>query len=384
MVPDPDNHDVERGFEGRLEAFDHAVLLPVDKEHGIKRQVVHPGSHQVIYFVESDCRAPLDPAAAAAHAEPRSERLGTYLFGGFVRVHFGHFIVECMAPLWALDHIDEAIDGILFLPFHDPSPQDPPHVINRLNRTVRQWLAGFGVHENIEIVREPTRVEKLYVSENGMGFYEKFRGSSYFQKFMRTRNADSSAADRTTNRRKLFLTRTGLSIKKGQVIGEAALERSFAAAGYEIYAPEQHSLGAQLDAYRTASHIVGVEGSALHVPPITCASDCRVAVISRRWSREKLHQSFGQQFEGFAGVTPVLINTCTAFWGLPGLKEADYRSLAVIDFARTYETLIETGFLSGSTPLFEPSLEEMTLQIVEASKAYKTHMTIVGLDPKDS
>ena len=42
---------------------------------------------------------------------------GAHLFAGHFRGHFGHFLVESTARLWALDHIREPLDSILYLPY---------------------------------------------------------------------------------------------------------------------------------------------------------------------------------------------------------------------------------------------------------------------------
>lgn len=48
--------------------------------------------------------------------EPEGRLNGTWVFGGFLFGHFGHFLMESLSRLWVLDHLaDQKIDGITFL-----------------------------------------------------------------------------------------------------------------------------------------------------------------------------------------------------------------------------------------------------------------------------
>lgn len=68
---------------------------------------------------------------------PRPNRIqplpGTWLFGGRFFPHFGHFLSETLARIWALDHIDEPIEGVLFFSSNHNHPETAPKYFDQLS-----------------------------------------------------------------------------------------------------------------------------------------------------------------------------------------------------------------------------------------------------------
>jgi capsular polysaccharide biosynthesis protein len=308
-----------------------------------------------------------------------AKKTGTYVFGGFVRVHFGHFLVECLGPLWTLDAVEEPIDGVLFMPYH-ANPNETLRNIRLLDDHSGRWLKALGVDEKIEIIRQPTQVEKLVLGENGLGLSERFRGSSWFQDFARRRNAHYRKAKPPKANTSIYVTRTKLSGRKGGILGETALENTFRNAGYQIFAPEKHSLEDQLATYASAKRIVAVEGSALHLPPFVIDNDCRIAVLSRRSGIDKIASEFGEQYSGFVGVDLDIIDTAKDHWVPAGQPRTNLESYAVVDFDETYDQLITLGYLPETVRRSIPSPLDVTNQIKEIAKARKQHPTVLNWD----
>ena len=373
--------DTARGFEGRLAVSSNAVLLPGNAETGQKRQVYCPSSHRILY--EDVSIADRKPAEDFDISQfDVVKKAGTYVFGGFVRVHFGHFLVECLGPLWTLDVIDEPVDGVLFMPYH-ANPNETSRNIRLLDDHSSRWLKALGVDEPTEIIRQPTQVDRLILGENGLGLSERFRGSSWFQDFARKRCAHyrrSTAKDANTS---IYITRTKLSGRKGGILGETALEDTFRNAGYRIFAPEKHSLEDQLATYAAATRIVAVEGSALHLPPFVIDNTCRIAVLSRRSGVDKIASEFGEQYSGFVDIDLDIIDTAKDHWVPAGQPRTNLESFAVVDFDETYDRLISLGYRPANVPKFIPTPLDVTSQIKEIAKARKQHPTVLNWD-KDS
>lgn len=372
------SEDTVRGFKGKLAVSRNAVLLPGNVDTGLKRQVYCPETHRILYH-DMDI-ADLAPAEDFDVTNlDLAKKTGTYVFGGFVRVHFGHFLVECLGPLWTLDAIKEPIDGVLFMPYHS-NPNETQRNIRLLDDHSGRWLKALGVDEKIEIIRQPTQVDKLVLGENGLGLSERFRGSSWFQDFARSRNAHYRKAKPPKANTSIYVTRTKLSGRKGGILGETALENTFRNAGYQIFAPEKHSLEDQLATYASAKRIVAVEGSALHLPPFVIDNDCRIAVLSRRSGLDKIASEFGEQYSGFVGVDLDIIDTAKDHWVPAGQPRTNLESYAVVDFDETYDQLIALGYLPETVRRSIPSPLDVTTQIREIAKARKQHPTVLNWD----
>jgi len=374
----PTEEDIKRGFSGKLAESRTAVLIPGNVETGLKRQIYCPETHRILYY-DMDIA---DLAPEEGFKVPKQDlvkKSGVYVFGGFVRIHFGHFLVECLGPLWTLDVINEPVDGILFMPYHSVANERSRNIRLLDDHTGRR-LKALGVIEKFEIIRRPTQVDKLYVGENGLGFSERFRGSSWFQDFARGRCKHYREAARKQGKTSIYVTRSNLSGRKGGIIGETALEKTFQNAGYRIFAPERYSLEDQLATYASARRIVAVEGSALHLPPFAMEKDCRVAVLSRRSEADKIAGEFGAQYEGFVDVALDIIDTTQDHWVPAGQPRANLESFAVIDFDETYARLVELGYLPTDVVRSVPTPLDVTRQIKKIAIDRKQHPTVLNWD----
>lgn len=352
-------------FAGDFSVIQNALIIPANSETKTPRQVFDVDNNRLAYLDTSYCDTPVRDIPDVA---PSQVLKGTYVFGGFSRAHFGHFMVECIAPLWVLDNMDHC-DGIIFLPFHG-NPNESERNITVLQTRTQTWTTALQINEPVHILRQPTRVETLYVGENGFGFDDRFSGSPQFQRFVRTRTKAATTPPEKSS--KIYITRSQMRSVKGHVIGETALEKTFADAGYKIFAPEKYPLEEQLNTYRTATHIVGVEGSAMHLPPFTCAPTTKIAVISRRSSVDQINREFGAQFRGFAGIDPVILDTKCAGWDARQKESLSLQSLTIIDFDATYAALCENGFLDAQDKRYLPTSIDICHQIFAAQQGHKT------------
>lgn len=370
--------DRDNGFTGEIRQYDTIFALPNSRADRCPSQLIVPETKERIYknghWVSETADLDLAPFQSV-------ETLGgRHFFGGFTRVHFGHFLVECLAPIWALDHINPALESVVFFTFHDPQRISERGRKN-LHRFTQTMLDQFGINASVTLLYEPTKIENLYVAEPGFGFEKKFAGSTPFQEFFRSRHAAKTPPKKDREGKHVYVSRTKLGSGKGHLIGEQALERTFADAGYDIFIPEDHDVQTQLAVYRNADQIVGVEGSALHLAPLAIHANCQVAILSRRSDHQTIDQSYGRQYKNFAGISPIILGKHIAHFQIPNAPRLRFDCLTVTDFDVLYTGLMEAGFLPPDAQLHYPRPEDLAQRLERSSKRAGQHLQLynVGL-----
>lgn len=99
---------------------------------------------------------------------------GTHLWGGTFFGHFGHFMVESIARLWAVR--GSRAESVLFAPKHPPL-RDFQGYQSRIIE-----LLDLGIP--VDIVRTPTKVERLLVPGQGFGLGKISRATPEFREMM--------------------------------------------------------------------------------------------------------------------------------------------------------------------------------------------------------
>ncbi|MEO6299859.1 MAG: glycosyltransferase 61 family protein, partial [Paracoccaceae bacterium] len=270
---------------------------------------------------------------------------GRHLFAGHFRGHFGHFLVESTARLWALGHVKDRYDSILYLPYRGE--------VGPIARAI-QAQAGFfkllGIDTPIRTHATTLRVEELHVPELGFGWLERYAGSPAYRKFMQDRLNATVLAEGSD---KLYISRARLNPQRGGVLCEAAIEENLARLGYEIFHPEKHPLEVQIARYRAARQIIALDGSALHLAAYVLSKDAKVAMILRRSKANAA--DYVLQYQSFAGITPHVIDVITRDWVAGDATRVDFRSVGEIDFSALFGWLKGLGMVP---PEFRPSLPD--------------------------
>jgi capsular polysaccharide biosynthesis protein len=168
------------------------------------------------------------------------------VFGGYLFDHYGHFLMESLARLWA------------------PSPEPPVPVV---------WIAGWtesfspwmsdvldvvGVADDRIVVTSaggPLRVGELLVAEPGFEF------GSYMHPWFARRLARRCVVPAPAGH--VWLSRSVRAPISG-LDEEAELEARLADCGWLVVHPEDLSVAGQLDVLAHAVHVAGLEGSAFH------------------------------------------------------------------------------------------------------------------------
>ena len=272
--------------------------------------------------------------------EPLETLSGTWLFGGMLYAHFGHFLCESTARLWALDSDGPRPDGVIFL----PKPRLPR--MAPLLRPTKPWLAMAGCTLPVVATMGPVRIERLIVPEQGFGTKDMVAGRPEYRVFAR-RHFGASIAPNGGDR--LYISRSRLYSKRGRILGETLLEQALQAQGYEVFHPQDHPIEEQVARYKAARRIISTDCSALHLAAFFADPADRVAIIARRPG--PAIDDFRTQYRAFSGIEPVTIDALTRLHALDNAKLAQMSEVyAEADFHKIQTALTETGFIAPAPP----------------------------------
>jgi hypothetical protein len=270
----------------------------------------------------------IDRALFAEAAQLR----GCYMFGGMFWHHFGHFLFETLARLWAVAQLRERIDGIVFFV---PRPMDG---ISPMHQDVFPLM---GIDIPIILMQEPKRIEKLYVPRQGCGFGGLASGTPAFRDYMHGHLWKVPPKGKGT---KIYLTREGYGLKRGGYVAEELLRARLEAEGYVAYSPERESFKEQVATYLGASHVLGPDSSAMHLVGFAVPDKTHVGMILRRVGGE---QEMLPQIAGFTGRVPTVVNGIRRMLRRDNMKNQTWAMFAEIDLPLIGRKLAEAGFIEG-------------------------------------
>lgn len=331
--PAPTPPDPEGGWSHRIRTLqDACIQAPFTDRKATPSGVIDRNGADVPEAASWNGRRrmtePFPPPAAIAEEIP-----GTWLWGGTLWSYFAHFIVESPGRLWALDHLDTAPDGLLYIPRRASQGTMP-------NPVRAAFFAALGVELPLRIVTETARVERLVVPGQGFGLGAISAGTPAFRDFIHARFGRDVAPDGPD---KLYISRSRLGRNRGKLLGEARIEEALAAQGYEIFHPQEHDLRSQIARYKAAERIVAPEGSALHIFAFVGGPHQRVALIPRRRSRAT--RNIIRHLESFTGAPPAVFNVLTEVWQ-PTSTQRKRLSAGEPDLPRLHAGLADAGFIA--------------------------------------
>jgi hypothetical protein len=284
-------------------------------------------------------------------------RSGSYVFGGLLQnIMFGHFLVESLSRLWALDYLEDAYSTILF---YKRNPNQKVHGY------VKETLDLLFPTVSFEIVEAPTQFEKLAVPEQII----KPNGHIYGHPLIR-KMCQRFPQGARTGYEKIFVSRSRQGEYSSNIIGESLIENYLEEEGYTIVYPEEHSIRDQIEIYSSAKKLIFSDGSAIHLYALVARPEQQVFVIYRR-----LGEHFGWQIRSFGG--PALQGTpCLNKLWLPS-NVLQHHSLAqggkaLLDMPALSSQLKEGGFISGTLwPEFPFSQAEKVMADLEENGRQK-------------
>ena len=268
--------------------------------------------------------------------KPESAKLltGRWLWGGVLWAHFGHFLVESTARLWALD---DTFDGVLFVPKR-------PRVGDGTKGFQHAFVHQMQADMPIRVATEPLQVEELVVPGQGFGLGKITAGTPRFRAAIRDRFAQGI---RPEGPERLYISRSALGLGKGGLLGEERLEDLLSDEGYVIFHPEKHDIPTQLARYKAAKQVIAVDGSALHLFAMVGRADQTVAMILRR--KEGANNLLADNVRSFCGTDPIVINALRTEWVRADRGRSDRLSFGELDHAELGKRLQAAGFVAAGS-----------------------------------
>ena len=288
------------------------------------------------------------PAPTLSPDEPVQDLPGIHLFAGHFRRHFGHFLVESTARLWALDHVSD-VDSILYLPYRGDT--------ERGIAAHDSFFDLLGITAPRRAYPGVLRVEQLIVPGLGFGWGERYAGTPAYRAFIQGRLAHVAP----DGPERLYISRAKLRAERGGVLGETVIEDAMQKAGFGVFYPERHPVAVQIARYKAARQIVGLDGSAFHMAAFVARPETRVTMILRR-SRANT-ADYRLQFQSFAGITPSEIDAIGTDWISGDANRADFQSVGELDFAHLFDRLRSLGHLPETLRPDIPSPAETALML---------------------
>ncbi|MEE2809358.1 MAG: glycosyltransferase 61 family protein, partial [Pseudomonadota bacterium] len=227
---------------------------------------------------------------------------GRWLWGGVLWAHFGHFLVESTARLWALANLDAPVDGVLFIPKR-------PAVRDQVRGFQSEFVGLMQKDLPIRVAADPALVEELVVPGQGFGLGDITEATP---KYRNAIHAQFARDIKPEGPEKLYISRSKLGLGKGGLLGEEQMEAYLAAEGYEIYHPQEHSLSAQLARYKAARKVIAADGSALHLYAMVGRPDQKVAMVLRR--KSTAHTLLTDNVRHFCKCDPLVIGALRTEW----------------------------------------------------------------------
>ncbi len=289
------------------------------------------------------------------------ERLeGTWLFGGFLKDHFGHFLTNSIGRLWAAQFITN-LRGVVYLA--DQTHRTQSSVYEAAKKV-------FGFPEIHRLINSHCDVEHLVLADDLFCEMQRCRASPAFNNWVR-----QSLPKCALQQRDIYVTRGQFDPTKGRILCEDVLEKNLREAGYEIFAPETASLEEQVLTYRAARRIVAADGSALHLVAFCAHPDAKVACVQRR---SALPSTLRIHLETAVGERFIPMDCVKAYYYPQNTTQAwiKNRSMAEIDFGVLHTRLLEEEFVAPGHQWTSPGeielLASMTLGLPKATNYVKS------------
>lgn len=175
-------------------------------------------------------------------------RRGEHFLIGNASGHFGHFVLEGLARLWALDHLSARRRARLRFLVYEPE----------LRPFARELLELTGVPADRIVHAAPVdRVGRLITADPAMSTH--YWITEPMQRVWWRATAGLSGVPT----RRVYLSRR--AARQRILVNEEEIEAVFAEAGFEIVRPETLALREQVELAHSASHLAGAVGSQMYL-----------------------------------------------------------------------------------------------------------------------
>lgn len=277
---------------------------------------------------------------------------GTHSFGGVFFGHFGHFITESMGRLWTLSESDLSFESVVYIPKDRPAPP-------RAAREKEKLLNALGINAKIRVVSEPIRVEKLIVPVAKFGLDDALIDATpRYVSFIK-----SCASNQVSPKggELLYVSRQGLPIDRGTMLGESLIEKLLSEEGYTIWRPQEHSIDDQIAQYRAAKKIISVDASPLHLLAYVANDNQKISIIKRR--SMDAYIAIIRHINAFSSPEINIIDELTADYIRPNGGRIGRSSWGEVSIQNVGARLAEQGMISKPEKWRNLSDNEISSQI---------------------
>ncbi|SDE01351.1 Protein of unknown function [Paracoccus isoporae] len=351
--------DPDRKLAPQIRIVENALIVPsADGDfRGLFRKAgVYDGDGH--YLPLAEClRSPGLPITMRPGTPPpeaQDHLKGCWLYGGMLFSHFGHFLLQSTSRLWAAEHVDDKLDGTIFLTRQRMTW--PARYVRPLVPRLRHF--GPGTENPVGVVK-PVRVERLVVAPQGFGGGPAIAGCPEFRDYIHRhfgRDVPAEGAE------KIYISRTKLFTKRSRYLAEPRIEALLEKEGYRIFHPQTLPFEEQIAQYKAARRIISCDSSALHLAALLAGPDTQVAMTLRR--SEDMAPEFIDQFRYLCGVSPVVIDTITKQYQRR-LSDGVIQpggTFSEIDFAKMGRELHAAGFIGDRSGWTAPPPEMLAAE----------------------
>ncbi len=358
--------DLNERIADKIDHLERAIVVPPAKGLGNqsvqKSGVLTADGEHVVNSITWRGTSQVSVRPSMPSPDSIQDLAGTHLFLGPLFGHFGHFLVESICRIWAVDQLRGRIDGVVYVPKFQNRPE---HVAS----VYRPFLEELGVDLPMRNLDEPTRVESLYVPQQGFGMFQMIEGAPEFREFVR-RHAGKRIEAKGPE--KLYISRSGLPPVRGSILCERLLEAALEADGYVVFHPQKHSFIEQIAAYKAARQIVSVDCSPLHLLALVGDSGQNVGIIARRGGG--LDQYFARQIRAFQEAKAHTFGSLCGNWIEKSSHRPDRTSWGQVDFDVLGHGLKAAGLLSPNASWPEIGSDDIAQEIARLEAALGIHM----------
>lgn len=359
-----------KSIAGGIISVDQAVLAKTPRSQGFRfaASVFDADRNPVS---EAICWINRKQSATRPRPFPQEKRIkklpGTWLYGGRFFPHFGHFLIESLSRLWALDHIDEPIEGVIFFPTYNDSEEVAEKYFGNLSQILDTPIP-------YKICDEFTRVDKLIIPPQGSGVGRLLTSAPEMREYL---IKHLKRDYKPTGHDKIYISRSGQFDKVGRsFLGEKHLEKLLVKEGYTIFHPQDHSWEVQMQHYLSAIHILGPDGSPFHMVNFIGNTDLYVGVIQRRPGPDVTQMVRQSQIYGIkkAYGFPHLGRS----WSSAGDRRAAHAMVSEVKLSSLCTDLKERGFISKSAKWKDLTDAQVKKALSEHAKVAEADLRLVA------
>lgn len=200
------------------------------------------------------------------------------IFGGALRGHFGHLLVECFCRLWYVLQHPELKQKILFVPYRSSS--------------YKPWfdeffrLMGIEKERIVYVIDKPIQCRSITIPD------QSHYGPHMFMKEFLIPYLAIKEHVTPSEHKKIYLTRTNwLESSPAKIYNEKYFEDFFAKRGFKIVAMEKLNIAEQISLIMGADEIASSMGTLTHWA-LFCKPTAKFIMFSRTHTTRLLHFQF--------------------------------------------------------------------------------------------